>query len=261
ARPGDKPEAGAPVWKEAGAFVWHPGAFPTDIAIPKLKAAGVKWVAPQIADGMTVNQETAAVVESYIKRCREAGIKVGFWGVNRTSPEAEARLAADLCRKCGPDFYIANAEIEHKYTSADGSPSAEAYDRSQRWISTFRKALPDMPAALSSYGRADLADIDWKAWRDAGFDWLPQAYLNDFDSCDPKLAVEGAIKAGWPRDGVHPTLGLWGGGQTRVVPAGEYVESLRKAGTVGFSFYLAEQMVEADWPVLGEAIARGDLSR
>lgn len=256
------PAAGAPVWKEPGVFVWHAGAFPADIALQRLKALGIKWVALQIADGLTVNAETEqALAAGYIQRLRAAGIKVGFWGVNRTEPEAEAKLAADLVRKWGADFYIANAEIEYKYTSQDGSPSVENWSRSRRWVETFRKELPDIAAGLSSYGRADLADLDWKAWRDAGFDWLPQAYLNEFDINDPALCVEGAMKVGWPRDRVHPTLGLWGGGQSRVVPVSEYVASLRRSGSIGFSSYLAEQMSEEDWQNLGEAIAKGGLTR
>ena len=72
--------------------------------------------------------------------------------------------------------------------------------------------------------------------------------------------MEGAAKAGWPKDRVHPTVGLWGGGQSRVVPAGEYEASLRKAGSRGFSSYLAEQMSDTDWAGLRQMIAAGDLA-
>lgn len=256
------PAAGAPVWKTPGMFVWHAGAFPADIAVEKLKAQGIKWVALQITDGMTVNDETTRELQAgYIQKLHAAGIQVGFWGVNRNEPEAEARLAADQVKQWGADFYIANAEFEYKYTDPQGKPDPVAFERSKRWVDTFRKALPDLPASISSYGRADMADLDWKVWRDNGFDWLPQAYLNEFDINDPKLCVDGAVKAGWPRDRVHPTLGIWGGGQSRIVSAAEYVERLRAAGSVGFSSYLAEQTPESDWHVLGQAIAQGDLAQ
>ncbi|MBM3271194.1 MAG: hypothetical protein FJZ01_26475 [Candidatus Sericytochromatia bacterium] len=262
APPKDRPKPGAPVWKEPGVFVWHTGAFPADHAIPKLQAAGIKWVAVQIADGMTVNTEVEEALRSgYIQKMRAAGIKVGFWGVNRLEPEPEARLAAEQVKKWGADFYIANAEIEYKYTAADGKPSAENFSRSRRWVAEFRKALPDLPAAVSSYGRADMADLDWNAWRKADFDYLPQTYENEFDIYDVREAARGAVKAGWALDRVHPTVGLWGGGQKRLVPAGEYMAELREAGTVGFSSYLAEQMSEADWAGLAEGIRRGGIAR
>jgi hypothetical protein len=252
---------GAAVWKEPGVFAWNIDAFPTDMAIAKMKAQGIKWIALQITDGTTVNPKTEQYLQQgYIDRLRAAGIQVGFWGVNRTNPEEEARVVAEQVKKYHADFYVADAEIEYKYTSASGAPDAEAYGRSKRFIQAFRSELPDIPAALSSYGRTDLADIDWKAWQDAGFDWLPQAYLNEFPIYDPALCVDAAVKSGWPRDRVHPTLGLWGGGQSRLVSADEYIASLRKGGSVGFSSYLAEQMSDADWAGLGKGIAEGGLT-
>lgn len=257
-RPGQK---GAAVWREPGVWVANADAFPADHAIPKLKAAGVKWVTLQIADGTTLNEQTVRQLNAgFIQKCQAAGIKVGFWGVNRTQPEAEARLMAEQCKRWGAAFFIANAEMEYKYTGPDGSPAPEAYGRSQRFVKAFREAAPTLTAALSSYGRADMADLDWKVWRENGFDWLPQAYLNDFATCDPALCVEGAVKAGWPKDRVHPTIGLWGGGQSRLVPASEYEASLRRAGSVGLSSYLGEQMSEADWQGLGRMIAKGGLT-
>jgi hypothetical protein len=53
---------------------------------------------------------------------------------------------------------------------------------------------------------------------------------------------------------------LWGGGQSRLVSADEYIASLRKGGSVGFSSYLAEQMSDADWAGLGKGIAEGGLT-
>lgn len=257
-RPGQK---GAAVWRQPGVWVANADNFPADHAIARMRAAGVKWVTLQIADGTTLNAQTIRQLEAgFLQKCQAAGIQVGFWGVNRTEPEAEARLMAEQCKKWGAAFFIANAEMEYKYTGPDGAPAPEAYGRSQRFVKAWREAAPAIPTALSSYGRADMADLDWKVWRENGFDWLPQTYLNDFASCDPALCVEGAVKAGWPKDRVHPTIGLWGGGQSRVVAAAEYEASLRRAGSVGLSSYLAEQMSEADWRGLGQMIARGGLT-
>jgi hypothetical protein len=157
----------------------------------------------------------------------------------------------------GFDFYIADAEAEYKYTAPSGAFDATAYGRSKRFVAEFRKLMPKLPAALSTYGRADLCDIDWAAWRDAGFVYMPQSYWNEFDIYQPSLCMSGAVKAGWAKDQVFPTIGIWGGGQRQYVSAADYVADLKKAGVVGFSFYVAESMALSEWDVFGPAIAGG----
>ena len=123
-------------------------------------------------------------------------------------PEREADLAHGLLDQYGLDFYIANAEAEYKFSNDDGQ-SNERFERSQRFVDQFRALEPDMPAAVSSYCRADKADIDWNAWRSSGFAFLPQAYVNDLGSAiSPAACVEGAA-AFFAPDAVHPTVGMY----------------------------------------------------
>ena len=69
------------------------------------------------------------------------------------------------------------------------------YARSQQFVEAFRSGLPGMPAAVSSYCRADREDIDWQSWADGGFDFLPQAYVNDLgDYVTPEACTQGAEK-------------------------------------------------------------------
>ncbi len=245
-------------WLRAGIFAVTAGNFSPGLHGDIMAQNGFGWVAIQIHDGLAVKGDNeAACAAGWIAEFRRRGILVGAWGVNRTDPEGEAALASQLVRRFGFSFYIANAEIEHKYTQADGSGSGEAYGRSRRFVAAFRALEPSIPAAVSSYGRADRADIDWAAWRAGGFVFLPQVYWNEHDIYEPVACLDGAVAAGWPRSHVFPTLGIWGGGQRAVVPAAEYAARLQGTGTVGFSVYVGDQIPLPEWPVLGGAVAAG----
>ena len=156
----------------------------------------------------------------------------------REDPEADARLASRLLERHGLDFYVANAEREYAYTN-DGVWDAARYERSARFVAAFRRAKPALPAALSSYCRPDTQDVNWHAWRDGGFAFLPQAYVNDFgDDAAPALCVASA-EAYFPRGRVHPTIGS-GEGRAGTVDPARYAELLARAATTGFSIYPAE---------------------
>jgi hypothetical protein len=196
----------------------------------------------------------------FIKRCHDAGIKVGFWGYLTTDPVSDAKTVSSQIKQWGADFYVANPELEYKYTSANGSPDPEAYGRSQKFVDAFRAELPDLPTAVTSYGRFDKADLDWKAWQKGGFDAIPESFYNEQPDWDPKSCVEGAEKVGWPKDQIHPLFGLWGGGQRGLVSADAYAENMRQSGAKGFASYLAEQMSDEDWAGLKRGIEAGDLA-
>jgi hypothetical protein len=238
-------------WASAGAFVWHETDIDPTWLGSVLREAGFGWVAVFLHDGTTEDP----VEGDWVYRFRIAsGLPVGGWGVLRTEPEAEAALARTLLERYGLDFYIANPEVEYEYSGADGL-SAERSGRSRRFVDTFRAALPSLPAGVSSYCRPDSHDIDWTSWRQAGFAFLPQAYVNDLGpDASPARCVEGAASF-FPRSAVHPTVGMHQG-VLGTVAADHYVELLAAAGTVGFSVYLAEtRMTDVDWGTFGAAIS------
>lgn len=246
------------IWQSAGTMLWHADAFAPSVKAPLLRNNGFKWVSLQVHDGVNTDPLTIAQLDAgWVTQLKNAGLSVGAWGVNRLDPEGEAAVAASLIRRYGFDFYIADAEIEYKYTQGDGSWSPEAYGRSQRFVRAFRSELPSLPAAISSYGRTDLADIDWAAWRDSGFDWLPQAYWNDYDIYQPSACIEAAVASGWPRARVHPTIGIWGGGIRAYVTGDEYVADMTGHGITGFSVYLGENVPDQEWAALGRGVASG----
>ena len=247
--PGVVPAVGVP-WAGAGAFVWHETDVAPEALGAELRASGFSWVAILLHDGL----EADPVEGDWIRRFREASrLSVGGWGVLRDDPEREAALAHDLLDAYSLDFYIANAEAEYKF-SGDRGQSEERYRRSGRFVETFRQLAPDTPAAVSSYCRADMQDIDWDAWEGAGFAFLPQAYVNDFGSAaSPAACVEGATEF-FPDSAVHPTVGVYAG-QGEEPSTERYAALLDEAGTVGFSVYLAETRMRADeWRVFGAAI-------
>ena len=181
-------------------------------------------------------------------------------GVLRTHPEQEAELADRLLKDYSLDFYVANPEAEYKYSSDDGS-SRERYGRSQRFVDSFRQLRPEMPVAISSYCRADSQDIDWEAWNRSGFAFLPQAYVNDFgEATSPAACAEGAADF-FPAYAVHPTVGVYAGQEGEPSPS-RYAELLDKAGTVGFSVYLAETRMRVEqWRMFGEAMVELAIAR
>jgi hypothetical protein len=239
------------LWQTGGAFVWHETAIDPEQLGRELRANGFGWIAVQLHDGLTVDP----VEDDWLRRFREAsgGLPVGGWGVLRTDPEDEAKLASSLLDRYPLGFYIADAEAEYKFSGDDGQSDVR-YRRSREFVDTFRALRPDLPAAISSYCRADRADIDWETWASAGFDFMPQAYVNDFgDAATPAACAEGAASF-FPSNTVHPTIGMYSG-QEETTSAETYASMLEAAHTVGFSVYLAEtHPASLGWNVLGKAI-------
>ena len=239
-------------WKSAGAFVWHETDVEPTLLGRILREAGFGWVAVRLHDG-TVEDPVEA---DWVYRFRLAsGLPVGGWGVLRTGPEGEARLASELVARYGLDFYVANPEVEYEFSGPDG-PSDERSGRSRRFVATFRGSRPPpFPLGLSSYCRPDHHDIDWASWLGGGAAFLPQAYVNDIGAEGSPPACVAASRGVFPRDDIHPTIGVHIGRAGRTVAVATYVDLLSRAGTVGFSVYLAEtRMTDADWRTLGAAI-------
>lgn len=244
-------------WDAAGAFVWHETDVDPDILGRQLLEAGFGWVAVFLHDGTSEDPVEA----DWVARFRRAsGLPVGGWGVLRTQPVEEAAVVDGQLARYGLDFYVADAETEYEYSGTTG-PDPVRFERSRAFVAAFRKLRPTLPAGLSSYCRPDLHDIDWAAWRGAGFVFLPQAYVNDFGADAAPAACAHAAAATFGAADVHPTIGMHQGARRALSGAG-YARLLRRAGTVGFSVYLAEtRMDEREWQALGGAIASLGIAR
>jgi hypothetical protein len=238
------------IWSGAGAFVMNEGNIDPKTLASQLKANGFRWAAFLLHDGLTADPIDAAWIQRF-RAASGGAVLLGGWGVNRENPEAEAALAAQLVDRYDLPFYIANAELEYKYSGDDGH-NPERFGRSRRFVDAFRARKPSLPAAVSSFCHARNHDIDWPAWRDAGFDFLPQAYANDFGAdFGPDKCAESAADA-FPMDRVHPTVGTYPSAFR--VSAEQYVTMLSRSATTGFSLYLAEvDMSAAKWKTYGRA--------
>jgi hypothetical protein len=255
-----RPDAGGAdpsMWSGAGAFVWNEGNVDPKTLAQNLRVNGFRWAAVMLHDGVTTEPLEAGWIERF-RAAAGSSVLLGGWGVLRERPEQEAGVAAQLLHRHDLDFYIANAEMEYKYSGDDGY-SPERHSRSRRFVSTFRSRLPGEVAALSSYCRADRHDIDWAVWRDAGFHFLPQAYANEFGGdFSPGGCAAGAVGA-FPMELVHPTLGTYPGAYR--ISADQYVTMLSQSPTTGFSLYLAEvDMTAAKWRTYGRA-ARAEVGQ
>lgn len=234
--------ANASVFNGAGVFVDDVGNFPGPWSLAQtLQDNGFTWVALHGHNGIW---KTRAPNEQWVAVMREYGLKVGLWGWEDSNPWLSAQLAVFECRLIACDFYIADAEFDYLRRA-----HTAGWYRSRIFATTFRQYEPTLPAALTTFGAAEspwVLPIDYAAWRDNGFDLLPQAYYNQFPKVyRPDQTVAHALRAKWPLDRVHPVIGVY-----RKYPAANYVPLLRAAGATGYSVFLADQATAADYAAL-----------
>jgi hypothetical protein len=238
-------------WDDAGGIVWHAENVDPILLGQQMRAAGFGWVAVYLGESDSVSPPDP----SWIARFRAAsGLPVGGWSVLGADPAADAAQAVQLIEQDGLAFYIADAEAPYGFTDGE-THSPTRFARSQAFISAFRTAEPDLPAAVSSYCRPDEHDLDWAAWAQGGFAFLPQAYVNDLGAAAAPAVCARAAARFFPRSQVHPTVGSYSGAYGIVDP-GRLAQLLAQAGTTGFSVYPAEAgMDRQGWQAYGNAIA------
>ena len=226
----------------AGVFIDNVGNFPGPFALAdELQRDHFTWVAFHVHNGTRV---TYPLNQQWIDVMRAHGLKVGLWGWEDSSPWLAAQLAAFQVRLAGADFYIADAEYDYERQRHTAN-----WLNSRIFAATFRQWEPNLPAAMTTFGSARppwVLPIDFGAWRDNGFDLLPQAYYNQFPKDDrPDMTVAHAKRANWPLDRVHPVIGVY-----HQYPAANYIPLLQQAGTTGYSVFLADQATAADFDAL-----------
>jgi hypothetical protein len=104
-------------------------------------------------------------------------------------PREEAQSFARLIQQFSPAFVF--IDVEKEYESNPNPVSAQ-------YASAFREALPDFPATIAPFGRADLhPGIDYKTWHDHGFGVPPQAYQCDSNDLTPAKCAQ-SFSHLWP---------------------------------------------------------------
>jgi hypothetical protein len=247
------------LWEGAGVILGDATAFPADRA-RVLSRNRFRWVAVKIHHGLGRVRETDAVLATdWPSGFRREGIRICGWGAVDRHPIREARLVASLVQRLGLECYIADAEDPYL-----GEGYGGVVARSATFVRAFRAHAGSLPAAVTTYGAALspwILPLDYAAWRDDGFHLLPQSYLSIAAHYGPKSSTLHAVRAGFPREWIHPMIGIgWTQGR-RKHWGGDYVWRLTAAKTRGFSVFLGETTTDTDFDVLGRGIARHRIAR
>lgn len=193
---------------------------------------GYGWIAVKAHDG--ANRYNTDSIVSYQAICKSYGLKFGIWGYCRQW--TDGLLASQLCDDHKAAFYIADCEIEF-----EGMRRSLQAD----FCAVIRNRQKDLDLWLSSFGRIDLhPDIDWRAFRDAGFGFMPQAYSCDSRELDPSVCYRHARDL-WGHERIQPTLGAYTGALGRLTPT-QLRQSCAGLKLSGVNVWDAQNATDAD---------------
>lgn len=238
--PGKQRAAVTMSWSSAGALVWHTRDVDPVWLGEQLRTAGFGWAAIYLGSAGMAQPPDPGWIRRFVQA---SALPVGGWTVLVGYPHADAGFASTQLKRYGLSFYIANAELPYQKL-----PGASA-----KFVARFRALMPSMPAALSSL--CDARGVGLAPWAKAGFEFLPQAYVNDFGASVSPAACVAAARGFFPPSAIHPTVGSYHG-MKGWVSAQQYVQLLARSGATGFSVFPAETgMAAEDWQTYGRAIA------
>src|SRR5262249_1038169 len=166
--------------------------------------------------------------------CTRAGLKFPLWQYVYAikPPRDEAQSFASLIRRFDPAFVF--IDVEHEYESNPNPVSAQ-------YASAFREALPDFPATIAPFGRADLhSGIDYKAWHDHGFGVAPQAYECDSSELTPAKCAH-SFSHLWPVEKQWTVVGFYKGKRGKLSGA-EIGASLRGLSVANISGWFSGEV-------------------
>lgn len=191
-----------PPYGGLGIWVWNASSNDPDKFCQRLAANHYSWVAVKAHDGGSA-YNSAERLQAWKNACRKHRLSFGVWGYCSGDPNVDVSMAISSVHRWSPDFYIADVEIEYERAPAGSS---------RIFCERFRQALGHhYPRVISSFGRVDYhSGIDFKAWKEHGFDFMPQAYQNESLADAPSLCVDVAQRI-WPRNRIFPTLATYKG--------------------------------------------------
>lgn len=162
----------------------------------------------------------------------------GYIGRPHPQPEAEAQVVSDAIQRAQADFVIVDAEGEYEDAPAGTS---------KRFVESYRRLRPEFQSYFSSFGRPSLhAGLDWKAWADAGFAGMPQAYENlNPTQLRPTTCIEDWARI-FPRRDIRPTLGCFSENGHDHLPTTRLVASVREARDLRFNVYRHGTVTDAE---------------
>ena len=167
----------------------------------KATQSGLDYVAFKSHDGAHDRFLTDAQLKTAKAACVHHGLSFVLWQYvyAKVPPRDEAAAFAETIRAFDPPFVF--IDVEGEYERADRSVSSQ-------YAEAFRAHLPDFPATIAPFGRADLHPrIDYQAWRDHGFGVAPQAYECDSHALTP-AACSRSFARFWPPNEQWIVVGL-----------------------------------------------------
>jgi hypothetical protein len=211
----------AEIFTRPGVYFYALGSNNTDRVkiLDWAKNAEFGWAVVQCFDHTTLIEQTN--IAAWRDDIRLRGMYFGVWGVQRTDPSGDASRADSQIDTWGADFYIANAEADYKTDTGGVRENAATF------CTAFRAAQPTIPAALVTYGTTSndyglLGDalvtsagvMDFKAWFDADFHIMPEAYYGANTIYKPDRCVRHYRRANFPLNKIHPVIGIYVGGNS-----------------------------------------------
>ena len=213
-----KSPAGLWHWSNAGP---GPGRLQDlDSLCKRARAAGLDYITFKALDGAQDRFLTDSQLKEAKQACERAGLKFSLWQYVYAvrPPSEEATSLSSLIERFAPAFVF--IDVEKEYESNPGPVSAQ-------YASAFRDALPDFPATIAPFGRADLhPGIDYKAWHDHGFGVAPQAYECDSSELTPAKCAE-SFSHLWPVEKQWTVVGLHEGARHEKLSGAYLGASLR----------------------------------
>lgn len=221
-----------------GLWVWNA----TDPAghVDKARAHGYGWIAVKVHDG-TAPYNQDSMIEEYRRQCARAGIKFGAWGYCRPGSGV---YAANRAAKVGAAFYIADVEVEFEGVQGASQAFINGFNGTRLHFSSLH---------LSSFGRVDLhPGINWRAWSEAGWDFMPQAYSCESVELSPAACLRHAEDF-WDRRRVQPTLGAYTGARGRLT-ADQLAGQCKGLGLTGVNVWEASTATPVDLDRIGKVL-------
>ena len=202
-----KPPAGIWHWSQAEA---GPGRLSDlDDLCKRARRAGLDYITFKALDGANDRFLTDSQLEDAQKACERAGLKFSLWQYVYAvrPPKEEAQAFAKVIKRFDPAFVF--VDVEKEYEAAEGPVSTE-------YAAAFRDVLPDFPATIAPFGRADLhSGIDYKAWHDHDFGVAPQAYECESTDLSPTKCAE-SLSDLWPVQKQWTVVGFYKGARGTV---------------------------------------------
>jgi hypothetical protein len=191
-----------------------------------------KWIVQQTQNG------TNPVKSWDLRAYRDAGYKVGVWGVLYTNSNLVNECKLLLDSAIGADVMVLNVEHRMSVTDAEIICNALRQFTGPKALITIIGDLVAMKAAI-------------KVFLDNGWDIIGEMYLNDQENLTAKESEWQAQNANIPRERYSHALGMYLGVRGRWVTGAEYAQSLTAANAgKRISLWMVEQGPASNWDEL-----------